>query len=121
MKAEDYAGSLKYLQGSMKYAVKAVLIAYGVEYPKIHGIGRFLHEIEPYPQGFHDQIQAIAETTDDPARGRRFRYPYGYPQRGYKAIAEEAPQSRRGLRRLSNSSDNPSTRTKAETDSTPSI
>lgn len=53
---EDYAGSLKYLQESMEYAVKAVPMAYGMDCPKIHAVGRFLHEIgEKYPNGSADE------------------------------------------------------------------
>lgn len=87
----DYTGSLKYLQECMEYAVKAVLIAYGIEYPKIHAVGRFLYELkEKYPKWFLEQIQAIAEVTDNLARGRsRFRYPYEHPPEEYETTAKE--------------------------------
>jgi len=88
---KDYAGSLKYLQECMEYAVKAVLIAYGIDYPKIHAVGRFLHEIkEKYPRWFLKQTQTIAEVTDSLARGRpKFRYPYEHPQERYETIVKE--------------------------------
>jgi len=88
---EDYVGSLKYLQECMEYAVKAVLIAYGVDYPKIHAVGRFLYEVrEKYPQWFLKQMQAVAEVTDNLARGRsRFRYPYEHPTEQYETVAKE--------------------------------
>jgi len=88
---KDYVGSLKYLQECMEYAVKAVLIAYGIDYPKIHAVGRFLYEIrERYPQWFLKQMQAVAEVTDNLARGRsRFRYPYEHPPEQYETMARE--------------------------------
>jgi len=87
---KDYVGSLKYLQDCMEYAVKAVLIAYGIDYPKIHAVGRFLYEIrEKYPQWFLKQMQAVAEVTDNLARGRpRFRYPYEHPAEHYETVAK---------------------------------
>jgi len=87
----DYVGSLKYLQECMEYAVKAVLIAHGVDYPKIHEVGRFLREIEhKYPQWFVERTDEIAEVTDDLARSRpRFRYPYEYPAGQYEMMAKE--------------------------------
>jgi len=97
---EDNVGSLKYLQECMEYAVKAVLIAYGVDYPKIHAVGRFLYEIrEKYPPWFLKKIQAIAEVTDDLARGRpRFRYPYEHPPEQYEATARETlPKVKKAL------------------------
>jgi len=88
---KDYVGSLKYLQECMEYAVKAVLIAYGIDYPKVHAVGRFLYEIkEKYPQWFLKQMQAVAEVTDNLARGRpRFRYPYEHPPEQYETVANE--------------------------------
>jgi HEPN domain-containing protein len=75
----------------MEYAVKAVLMAYGVDYPKIHAVGRFLYEIkEKYPRWFLEQVQSIAEVADDLARGRsRFRYPYEYPPEQDETTARE--------------------------------
>jgi len=96
----DYVGSLKYLQESMEYAVKAVLIAYGIDYPKIHGVGRFLYEIrEKCPPCFLKEIQAIAEVTDNLARGRpKFRYPYEHPPEQYEATAREIlPEVKKSL------------------------
>ncbi|MFB0523241.1 MAG: HEPN domain-containing protein, partial [Candidatus Bathyarchaeia archaeon] len=70
LESEDHSGSLKYLQECMEYAVKAVLIAYGIDYPKIHAVGRFLFEIEEKcPEWFLKQIPSIAEVTDSLARG----------------------------------------------------
>ena len=91
LREKDYVGSLKYLQECMEYAVKAVLIAYGVDYPKIHAVGRFLYEIrEKYPQWFLKQMQAVAEVTDNLARARpRFRYPYEHPPEQYEQVARE--------------------------------
>jgi len=88
---KDYVGSLKYLQECMEYAVKAVLIAYGMDYPKIHAVGRFLYELrEKYPQWFLKRIEDVAEVTDSLARGRpRFRYPYEYPQEQYETMVRE--------------------------------
>lgn len=87
----DYTGSLKYLQECIEYAAKAVLIAYGIEYPKIHAVGRFLYELkEKYPKWFLEQVQAIAEVTDNLARGRPgFRYPYEHPPKEYETTAKE--------------------------------
>jgi len=96
----DYAGSLKYLQESMEYAVKAVLIAYGVDYPKIQAVGRILYELEEkYPPWFLEEIEAIAEVTDNLARGRpRFRDPYEYPLEQYEAAARETfPKAKKAL------------------------
>ncbi|MDI6904580.1 MAG: HEPN domain-containing protein [Candidatus Bathyarchaeia archaeon] len=91
LESEDYAGALKYFQECMQYAVKAVLIAYGTDYPKIHAVGRFLYEIkEKYPKWFLKQIQAIADVTDSLARGRpKFRYPYEYPTEQYETTVKE--------------------------------
>jgi len=91
LREKDHVGSLKYLQECMEYAVKAVLIAYGVDYPKIHAVGRFLYEIrEKYPQWFLKQMQAVAEVTDNLARARpRFRYPYEHPPEQYEQVARE--------------------------------
>ncbi|MBS7628178.1 HEPN domain-containing protein [Candidatus Bathyarchaeota archaeon] len=88
---KDSVGSLKYLQECMEYAVKAVLIAYGMDYPKIHAVGRFLYEIrEKCPPWFLKEIQAIAEVTDSLARGRpKFRYPYEYPPEQHEATVKE--------------------------------
>jgi len=88
---KDYVGSMKYLQECTEYAVKAVLIAYGIDYPKIHAVGRFLQEIEEkYPPWFLKEIQDIAELTDNLARGRpKFRYPYEHPPEEYEATAKE--------------------------------
>lgn len=88
----DYAGALKYLQECVEYAVKAVLIAYGLDYPKAHAVGRFLYEIpkEKYPKWFLERLDTVAEITDDLARGRpRFRYPYEYPPYEYENLAKE--------------------------------
>ena len=96
----DYAGSLKYLQESMEYAVKAVLIAYGVDYPKIQAVGRILYELEEKcPLWFLEEIEAIAEVTDNLARGRpRFRDPYEYPLEQYEAVARETfPKAKKAL------------------------
>lgn len=84
----------------MEYAVKAVLIAYGVDYPKIHAVGRLLTELEEkYPPWFLAEIQDIAEVADNLARGRpRFRYPYEYPIEQYEAAAGEIlPKAGRAL------------------------
>jgi len=91
LKDKDYTGALKYLQECTEYAVKAVLIAYGIDYPKTHAVGRFLYEIrEKYPPWFLKQIQAIAEVTDNLARGRpKFRYPYEYPPEQHEIMAKE--------------------------------
>jgi HEPN domain-containing protein len=91
LEVKDSVGSLKYLQECMEYAVKAVLMAYGVDYPKIHAVGRFLYEIkEKYPRWFLEQVQSIAEVADDLARGRsRFRYPYEYPPEQDETTARE--------------------------------
>jgi len=88
---KDYVGSLKYAQECAEYAVKAVLIAYGIDYPKIHAVGRILYEIQgKYPQWFLKQMQAVAEVTDNLARGRpRFRYPYEHPSEQYETMARE--------------------------------
>lgn len=96
---KDYVGSMKYLQECMEYAVKAVLIAYGIEYPKIHAVGRFLHEIKKYPKWFLKRTQDIAELTDSLARGRpKFRYPYEYPPEQYEITAEEIlPKAKKAL------------------------
>jgi len=87
----DYAGALKYFQECMEYSVKTVLIAYGIDYPKVHEVGRFLYEVkEKYPRWFAKEVPAIAEVTDSLARGRpRFRYPYEYPAEELEAIGKE--------------------------------
>lgn len=87
----DYAGALKYFQECSEYAVKAVLIAYGMDYPKVHTVGRFLSEIkEKYPQWFLKQTPAIADVTDSLARGRpKFRYPYEHPTEQFEKTARE--------------------------------
>ncbi len=97
---KDYAGALKYLQECTEYAAKAVLIAYGVDYPKIHAVGRFLLEMkERYPKWFLKQAQAIADVTDSLARGRpKFRYPYEHPAEQYETVAKEVcPKVRKAL------------------------
>ena len=87
----DCTGSLKYLQECMEYAVKAVLIAYGIDYPKIHAVGRFLYVIkEKYPQWFLEQVETISEVNDSLARERpKFRYPYEHPPEQYERIIRE--------------------------------
>lgn len=87
----DHVGVLKYIQECMEYAVKAVLIAYGMDYPKIHAVGRFLLELkEKYPSWFLLRAPSIAELTDTLSRGRsRFRYPYEYPQEQYRDEAQQ--------------------------------
>lgn len=97
---KDHVGSLKYLQECMEYAVKAVLIAYGIDYPKVHAVGRFLYEIkEKYPKWFSKQIQTIAEVTDNLARGRpKFRYPYEHPPEQYETTTKEIlPEVKKAL------------------------
>ncbi|KPV63489.1 MAG: HEPN domain protein [Candidatus Bathyarchaeota archaeon BA2] len=91
LQEKDYAGALKYFQECTEYAVKAVLIAYGMDYPRVHEVGRFLHEIkDKYPKWFLKQIQVIADVTDSLARGRpKFRYPYEYPAEEYEKIVKE--------------------------------
>jgi HEPN domain-containing protein len=87
----DYAGALKYFQECMEYSVKTVLIAYGIDYPKVHEVGRFLYEVEEkYPRWFTKEIPTIADVADSLARGRpRFRYPYEYPTEELGAIVKE--------------------------------
>jgi len=97
---EDYSGALKYLQECLEYAVKGVLMAYGMDYPKIHAVGRFLFEIEEKcPEWFLKQIPSIAEVTDSLARGRpRFRYPYEHAPEDLKTAAEEIlPEAEKAL------------------------
>ena len=91
LKEKDYAGALKYFQECTEYAVKAVLMAYGMDYPKVHEVGRFLHEIkDKYPKWFLKEIQAIADITDSLARGRpKFRYPYEYPTEEHEKLVKE--------------------------------
>lgn len=94
---------MKYLQECVEYAVKAVLIAYGLDYPKAHAVGRFLYEVKnKYPKWFLEQLDVIAEITDDLARGRpRFRYPFEYPPQEYENVAKEAfPQGEEIVRVL---------------------
>lgn len=104
--ARDHAGALKYLQEGMEYAVKAVLLAYGMDYPKIHEVGRFLDEIEAKcPPWFRKMIPALAAVTDSLARGRpKFRYPYEYPPGEYaEVVAKVLPKARKtfdGCQRL---------------------
>ncbi|MGQ9479741.1 MAG: HEPN domain-containing protein [Thermoproteota archaeon] len=96
----DYAGALKYLQECVEYAVKAVLIVYGLDYPKAHAVGRFLYEVkDKYPKWFLEQLDVIAETTDDLTRRRpMFRYPYEYPLQEYENMAKESfPKVRKAL------------------------
>lgn len=88
----DYAGALKRFQECTEYAAKAVLIAYGIDYPKAHDIGRSLLVIkEKYPNWFAAKVEEIARITDDLARERpRYRYPYEFPPEGYETVAREA-------------------------------
>lgn len=87
----DYPGALKYLQEGCEYAVKATLIACGLDYPKIHGVGRLLVENKGrFPKWFGTKVGEMGEVVDALARGRpKFRYPYEYPQEEHKALAEE--------------------------------
>lgn len=91
LKDKDYAGALKYFQECTEYAVKAVLMAYGVDYPKMHEVGRFLHEMkDKYPEWFLKETQAIADVTDTLARGRpKFRYPYEHPAEEHEKLVKE--------------------------------
>lgn len=88
---EDYSGALKYLQECSEYAVKAVLVAYGLDYPKVHEVGRFLVENRRmFPAWFKSRVEAIGETADMLARDRpRFRYPYEYESEDLKVFAEK--------------------------------
>jgi len=88
---EDYTGALKYFQECSEYAAKAVLIAYGVDYPKIHGVGRLLIEKEAgFPKWFGSKVEMMAEAVDTLARDRpRFRYPYEYRLKEQKAFAQQ--------------------------------
>lgn len=97
----DYAGALKYFQESSEYAVKAVLIAHGLDYPKIHGVGRFLIENKGrFPKWFANEIDATAEVVDSLARNRpKFRYPYEYSLEEYEALAKKiCPKAQKTLR-----------------------
>ncbi|MFQ5710401.1 MAG: HEPN domain-containing protein [Candidatus Geothermarchaeales archaeon] len=101
LKSGDYAGALKYFQECTEYMVKAVLIAYGIDYPKMHGVGRFLIQIEEkFPEWFRGEVEAIAEVTDSLARGRpRFRYPYEYPLEEHEEAAKKVyPKVREALK-----------------------
>ncbi len=87
----DYTGALKYFQECSEYAVKAVLVAYGLDYPKVHGVGRFLIENrERFPRWFKSRVEMMSEVVDMLARNRpRFRYPYEYELEEHKAFAEK--------------------------------
>lgn len=87
----DYSDALKYFQESSEYAVKAVLIAYGLDYPKVHGVGRFLVENrDMFPRWFKSKVETISEIVDMLARNRpKFRYPYEYDLEEHKALAEK--------------------------------
>lgn len=100
LEEKDYAGALKYLQECTEYAVKAVLLAYGVDCPKTHTVGRFLYEMrEKYPQWFAKQIKSIADVADDLARSRaRFRYPYEHPSEQYEVMVGHVfPRAKKAL------------------------
>jgi len=100
MKAGDHTGALKYFQECTEYATKAVLMAYGYDYPKIHEVGRFLLAIrQKFPPWFLREVGSIAQITDDLARGRpRFRYPYEHPPEQYEATVKEVhPNVKRSL------------------------
>lgn len=91
LRDRDYTGALKYLQESLEYAVKAVLIAYGFEYPKVHEVGRFLYDLRlRFPQWFQEELDNVAKITDILARGRpRFRYPYEYPPKEDETMVKQ--------------------------------
>ncbi len=101
---EDWVGALKYLQESMEYAAKAVLIAYGVDYPKVHSVGRFLLEMKgKYPSWFAEQVGSISELVDSLARERpMLRYPYEFVLGEYDALAGELlPKGMKALAKCS--------------------
>lgn len=87
----DHAGALKRFQECVEYAAKAVLIAYGIDYPKVHDVGRFLPMIKKkYPNWFAAKVEEIAKITDDLARERpRYRYPYEFPTEDYERVTRE--------------------------------
>jgi len=87
---EDYSGALKYLQECSEYAVKAALIAYGLDY-QVHGVGRFLVENRKmFPAWFKSRVETMGETADMLAKDRpRFRYPYEYESEDLKIFAEK--------------------------------
>lgn len=88
---DDYTGALKYFQESCEYAAKAALIAYGLDYPRIHGVGRFLVENKGrFPKWFGAKVGEMSEVVDGLARGRpKFLYPYEYPQEEHEALAKD--------------------------------
>lgn len=54
----DYTGALRYFQECGEYAAKAFSIAYGLDYPKVHGVGRFLAEnMERSPGWFKTRVE----------------------------------------------------------------
>ena len=91
LEERDHTGALKYLQECSEYAAKAVLIAYGIDYPKVYGVGRHLKEYRArFPGWFETKADSIGEFVDALARNRpMFRYHYEYPKGEHKALAEE--------------------------------
>jgi len=86
----DHTGALKYFQESSEYAAKAVLIAYALDYPRIHGVGRFILENrERFPEWFKLELDEMAEVVDALARNRSmYRYSYEYLPEEHRDTAE---------------------------------
>jgi len=86
----DHVGALKHFQESSEHAAKAVLIAYATDYPKVHGVGRFLLENrERFPEWFKLELDEMAEVVDALARNRpMYRYSYEYPPEEHRDTAE---------------------------------
>lgn len=98
LKDGDYAGALKYSQEASEYAVKAVLIAYGLDYPKVHAVGSLILDLA-LPDWFEKEAKSIAETADWLAGNRaKFRYSYEYPPEDFELQARElVPAVRRSF------------------------
>jgi HEPN domain-containing protein len=91
---KDYVDTLKHLQESSEYLVKAILATYGIDYPKVHKVGFCLLQIkEKLPNWFVKKCEELVDIADELADDRpKFRYPYEYPPEDYKIRAKVAFQ-----------------------------
>ena len=96
----DYIGALKYFQESSVYAVKAVLLACGVDSSRQHGVGKLLIEYKNiFPKWFTDEIDETAEVVEYLEKNKPkvvvflvsmpMWYMYEYSREEYEAFAKK--------------------------------
>ena len=69
--ARDFVTALKHFYESSQHAVKAVLLAFGLDTQKKYGVGKFLIENKAvFPEWFANDVDDTAEVIDNLAKNR---------------------------------------------------